>query len=242
MSNDFQNIHQIEWTEEKIKKFWDCASLNKFRNGQYFSKEVGKDIVKFALKFSNLEGNILDYGCGPGHLISYLIKRKIFCKAADYSPESLILVEDKFRNDKFFKGAILVKDFPLDIEDRSIDFIFFVETLEHLLPNQIPALLKEFNRILKKGGKLYITVPNNENLDKNKYICPDCGCAYHRMQHINSFNKENLSNLLSNYGFLRLFCGETTLSKNYFIKFKIFIKDFIGRKYKKPHLIYVGEK
>lgn len=242
MNHNWQKTHQAEWNEEKIKRFWDYASSDKFRNEQYFSKEAGKEIINFAMKFTALEGNILDYGCGPGYLITYLIDKKISCKAADSSVKSLTSVDEKFKNNRFFQGTILTDKLPLPIMTNSTDFIFFVETLEHLLPIQIPPLLKEFNRILKNGGKLLITVPNDENLDKNKHICPDCGCVFHRMQHINSFNKESLSSLLNEYGFTRLFCGTTTLTGSYTIKLKIRIKNLLGIKYKKPHLIYIGEK
>lgn len=51
---------------------------------------------------------------------------------------------------------------PLPIESDSADIILCQEGLEHM-PNQL-FVLREFNRILKKDGRLIITVPNISHL------------------------------------------------------------------------------
>jgi ubiquinone/menaquinone biosynthesis C-methylase UbiE len=48
----------------------------------------------------------------------------------------------------------------LPIRDRSVDFIFNSEMIEHLLPAQSEALLAEFARVLKPGGRVLLTTPN----------------------------------------------------------------------------------
>ncbi|MFA4985957.1 MAG: class I SAM-dependent methyltransferase [Candidatus Brocadiia bacterium] len=50
----------------------------------------------------------------------------------------------------------------LPLPDASADLIVCQEGIEHI-PNQL-ALLREFNRILKPGGKLLITTPNISSL------------------------------------------------------------------------------
>lgn len=46
------------------------------------------------------------------------------------------------------------------------DFIVFSEVMEHLVPSDIPLLIKEFRRVLKKNGFLLITTPNVASLIK----------------------------------------------------------------------------
>jgi len=48
----------------------------------------------------------------------------------------------------------------LPIRDRAVDFIFNSEMIEHLLPAQSEALLAEFARVLKPGGRVLLTTPN----------------------------------------------------------------------------------
>ncbi|MFH1030661.1 MAG: class I SAM-dependent methyltransferase [bacterium] len=236
------NIHPITWTEEKINDFWNYMSKSKSANDKYFSKEVGNEIINLALKYSKLDGKILDYGCGTGFLIGYLIDKGISCSGIDSSVKSLDLINEKFKNNKLFKGAILAKDFPLPIKNDSFDFIFFVETIEHILPEKREVLLREFHKILKKNGKILVTTPNNENLDKNKNFCPECGCVFHRMQHVDYFDEKKLSNLLNEAGFNRLFCKGLILPKDNKEKIKLFVKKTLRLNYKKPHLVYVGIK
>ena len=50
----------------------------------------------------------------------------------------------------------------LDIDDNAVDIIICQEGIEHVSDQY--GLLKEFNRILKKGGELIITTPNISNI------------------------------------------------------------------------------
>ena len=50
----------------------------------------------------------------------------------------------------------------IPLKDESVDAIISQEGIEHF-ENQLSAL-QEFNRILKKGGSLIITTPNNSNM------------------------------------------------------------------------------
>lgn len=48
----------------------------------------------------------------------------------------------------------------LEYENETVDEIFLNHVLEHLNSSDLRSALKEWNRILKKGGKIIITVPN----------------------------------------------------------------------------------
>ena len=50
----------------------------------------------------------------------------------------------------------------LNIDDKTVDIIICQEGIEHVSDQY--KLLKEFNRILKKGGELIITTPNISNI------------------------------------------------------------------------------
>ena len=50
----------------------------------------------------------------------------------------------------------------LDVDDNAVDIIICQEGIEHVSDQY--GLLKEFNRILKKGGELIITTPNISNI------------------------------------------------------------------------------
>ena len=56
---------------------------------------------------------------------------------------------------------------PVDLRDKIFpwvdnffDYIIFSETLEHLMPADVPHMFREFDRILNERGQLIITTPN----------------------------------------------------------------------------------
>lgn len=57
----------------------------------------------------------------------------------------------------------------LPVEDESVDYILALDVLEHIHPDELPAVADEFRRILKpRGGRLLINNPLSEtqhNLD-----------------------------------------------------------------------------
>ena len=52
------------------------------------------------------------------------------------------------------------------IEDNSIDLIYACHVIEHFKRARLPQVLKEWNRVLKKGGKLRLAVPDFEAIVK----------------------------------------------------------------------------
>lgn len=58
-----------------------------------------------------------------------------------------------------------LRDYEIPISDNSQDLVIACEILEHLNFNPLPVF-KEINRILKKGGYLYIATPNGDSFFK----------------------------------------------------------------------------
>jgi predicted SAM-dependent methyltransferase len=54
----------------------------------------------------------------------------------------------------------------LPFDDKEIDKIISIATLEHFGPLQLKAVLREFYRILREGGRLEIGVPSLEKIFK----------------------------------------------------------------------------
>jgi len=50
--------------------------------------------------------------------------------------------------------------------DNFFDFIIFSELMEHLIPADIPIIIREIKRVLKKNGWLIVTTPNIASLIK----------------------------------------------------------------------------
>ncbi len=100
-----------------------------------------------------------------------------------------------------------MKDFDvLPLGNASVDGIILMETIEHFFTERIITLMAETHRVLKPGGFIYVTTPNNENL-KAKYVaCPKCGCSFHPVQHMQSFDASELTAIMHTAGFKKQSC------------------------------------
>lgn len=235
--------HEIEWNNKNISTFWNYVySMENPNSG--FSEIVGRKLIKKIKSKINVRGNILDYSSGFGYIIKYLLESSKSCNlyGTEYSDEGVKVLNNNFEKHEDYKGSKLIKDNTIPWPDNHFDIVFLTEVLEHIPQNDINGLINEFARILKTKGKLIITVPNNENLEEKQQLCPECGAIFHPVQHINSFNSENLNKLLLQFGFTKLWIKETYLTDGKFsIKKSIKRLYFICKK-KMPHLIFIAEK
>jgi 2-polyprenyl-3-methyl-5-hydroxy-6-metoxy-1,4-benzoquinol methylase len=240
MGNHFKP-HQIEWTREISKRFWDYYGTKQTLEETYFSYQVGEDVLDYTQKRIRLAGKVLDFGCGPGFFMEALVKRNISTWGIDFSEQSIDAAKERLKGYLHFEGIILANSLPTEIESESFDVVFLIETIEHLLFDDLTGTLNEIYRILKPGGFVVITTPNEEDLLKNTTLCPECGCIFHQMQHVSSWSVSSLVNLMADFGFLKVACKATKFrSKSMFTPLiKIFARVY---KSSKPHLIYIGQK
>ena len=96
------------------------------------------------------------------------------------------------------------------IESNSIDLIYSSHVLEHFKRERLPHVLKEWNRILKKGGTLRIAVPDFESIvkvylkynDLNLIIGPLYGGQNYLYNiHYNTFDFKTIEKTLKNCNF-----------------------------------------
>jgi len=93
---------------------------------------------------------VLDLPAGTGELTQMLRDRGLDVVAADLSPDAFVAL-----------GSPCVRadlNAPLPFEDAGFDAMACVEGIEHI---ENPHLLaREANRVLRTGGKIYISTPN----------------------------------------------------------------------------------
>jgi SAM-dependent methyltransferase len=102
------------------------------------------------------KGFLLDAPAGTGSLASRLKKMGFSVSCCDINP-SLFLAQDI----EIKKGDL---NQSLPYPSCSFDFITCLEGLEHL-ENPFNAI-REFHRILKPGGKLFLSLPNYLNIER----------------------------------------------------------------------------
>nr|MDO8088293.1 class I SAM-dependent methyltransferase [Candidatus Sigynarchaeum springense] len=88
------NKHKIEWTSEKIGRFWDFTSKT---NVPYFSKQVGANVISMVGRQLSIRGPVLDYGSGPGYLLNNLLDMGLDCHGLDISKTAVDLINTRFK-------------------------------------------------------------------------------------------------------------------------------------------------
>jgi SAM-dependent methyltransferase len=234
--------HEIEWTREKSSRLWNYFTSSGARDDWHFSRQAGGSVLDFVQRYISPKGNILDYGCGPGFLMQGLIKRGIPCEGVELAVCAAQAARARLSPYDKFGGVTVVEKMPTPFEDERFDVVFLIETLEHLLPDELIEILEDIRRILRKGGYIVATTPNGENLESSKVICPDCGCIFHRGQHLSSWTTTGLSSLMENVGFARVACEATKFGAKRGLRRSISHVLRKIRKRKCPHLIYIGRK
>jgi cyclopropane fatty-acyl-phospholipid synthase-like methyltransferase len=203
-----------DWTAADIAAFWDWQSKNVKGQQLYFTAVMAPAIVQFIKKKGLLKGDVLDYGCGAGHLLEQMLKEPaVNFYGLDFSADSIDETKKRIGNNPQLKELVLVDKLPTHFSDEQFDSITLIETIEHFQDEALHETMQELFRILQSGGRLFITTPFNENLDSNLNFCPFCKSEFHHMQHMQSFNIESLSALANKYGFTVEFCLSMDIEK-----------------------------
>lgn len=131
---------------------------------RYLEKEMDPAFARRAriiIKELELSGNehVLEVGCGRGfyeHMLSYIFP-DLYINAIDINNDYLTKARNTVKKDNvsFLQADAL----HLPWKDNTFDRILSTEVLEHL-PDDLTAL-QEMYRVLKPGGRVVITVPNN---------------------------------------------------------------------------------
>jgi SAM-dependent methyltransferase len=116
--------------------------------GQYELRHSTKGkLIAYALTDSGQGKKALDVGCRDGYWSEELKKKGYDVVACDIDPRC--------------PSALTVDaNEPLPFSDSEFDLLWCSEVIEHLLD---PAFtIREFKRVLKPGGKLVMTTPNQD--------------------------------------------------------------------------------
>lgn len=237
--------HPIEWTDEKVSRLWDFYQKTPPYSESYFSKVFGKIILKKSGLPQKENISILDFGCGPGFLWEH-IRSSVAAwsyTGLDFSLESVENVNHKGHGDPRFKGAFHVTSLPSTLPSGNFDVVTLVEVVEHLKDDYLQSTLSEVSRVLKKGGVLLITTPNQEDLSKSTKFCPDCGAIFHEWQHVRSWSPSTLCNKLEQFGFRARRIKTLDFAEYGFVgRMRQIMRLLLKGQTRKPHMLAIFQK
>jgi len=116
----------------------------------------------FAIPFIK-EKDVLEIGFGDGYGANFLADFAKSIKAVDVLEKNVTLAQNKYKktNLEFKKTDNAYSEFY----DNTFDAVVSFQVIEHISEDQIAGYLKSIKRVLKKGGRAFVSTLN---LDKNK--------------------------------------------------------------------------
>jgi SAM-dependent methyltransferase len=117
------------------------------------SEQVHADDLAFIGRYLSIQpGNVLDLGCGPGHITGHLRSLGVDATGIDMVPEFIAHAKAAHPAGKYQLGSIK----SLDVENDSIAGILAWYSLIHLPPQDLDGVLAEFRRVMTPGGTLVV--------------------------------------------------------------------------------------
>jgi SAM-dependent methyltransferase len=140
---------------------------------------------------------VLDLGCGAGRFVAAL-------RDAGADPVGVEIAEAALaRARRNVPGAdfrLVAPDGSLPLGHGEVDVVWCLEVLEHV-PDTI-ALLTEARRVLKRGGRLLVTVPDHGRLKRTLLALAHYDSHYDPLgQHVRFYTRRSLTRALHATGF-----------------------------------------
>jgi SAM-dependent methyltransferase len=99
--------------------------------------------------------SLLDAGCGDGRFLYELRTLPLHCSGIDFSKRAIAFARIFNPDVQFFTEDLATLCF-----ENAFDYIAFIETLEHIMPDDVNTVVKSLSTALKPGGLLLLTVPS----------------------------------------------------------------------------------
>lgn len=165
-----------------------------------------KEMGDFKIKWKSLKANLplgegikfLDFGCGKGLLLSEILKINpdLEVVGADVSKTGVNFARKAIPSAKF---VVLNEGEKLPFKANSFDFILAADVLEHVYDTDL--IFSELVRILKPGGKIFISVPYHGMIKNIAVMFVGFDFYFNPKQpHIRFYTKNNLFNLVKEKG------------------------------------------
>lgn len=138
------------------------------KNGKVFL-EPHSDMERLAKLFKkNNVHTILDLGCGTGRHLIFFANKNFNMYGLDGSPKGIEIAEEWLSEEGIRVEIVCCKiehNFPY--EDNYFDTIISINVIHHNLIEDVLKTVKEIERVLRKGGYIFITFPYLKNNSQN---------------------------------------------------------------------------
>lgn len=172
------------------------------RDPQTLDFGAGPELVRFLEKLTQPDDALLEVGCGGGLLAIEMARRGRRVLGIDVSAR---ILEHARRRGLGTPGLTFAISEGTEIpaRDRSFDFVYSVEVLEHLHAEDVATHLREVFRVLIPGGRYWLLTPNRlDTITSAQRFGVDVGASHDI--HLKEWTYAELADQLRRAGFASL--------------------------------------
>lgn len=104
---------------------------------------------------------ILELGCGDGYGSFYLARIASRVVGIDYDEEAILRASNKYRKPNL--TFLCMNATELGFKDGSFDAVCSFQVIEHIAEDKLTPYLSEIKRVLKAGGRFFLSTLNLEH-------------------------------------------------------------------------------
>lgn len=150
--------NSLRYLDREYEEKWQLIQNNKQPN---LVHDYGWDSTKFGMISWTIlfKGKLLDVGCGIGNFCRFIKAHSPYMEVSgiDKSPKAIEISKKLAEAVGMKMDFRIANAYELPYNDDTFDYVVSNDVVEHLR-KPIKAL-GEMHRVVKKGGKVYITIP-----------------------------------------------------------------------------------
>lgn len=189
------------------QKMWNYLQVNE-REERYAKNPRQEGVLKIVKrmikKMGGGEMKILEVGVGGGLLLKKLAEdEKNKCVGADIAEENVKFSVEKLSKENL-KFVVIDESGKLPFGDEEFDVVVVSEVFEHMPDEELKVSVREMKRVIKKSGRVVVSFPSHENLKVNECKCPECGLAFHKVGHKQSWDEKKVKEVFGDFKILEM--------------------------------------
>ncbi|PIR60575.1 MAG: hypothetical protein COU67_01300 [Candidatus Pacebacteria bacterium CG10_big_fil_rev_8_21_14_0_10_44_54] len=169
-------------------QFWEA----KFVDTESETFPMAQDRNQTIVSLLQPNTKVLNLGSGKGFLEALVWQKfanKIDFTGTDFTKRSLARLAKLYPNYNFLHANLL----QLPFKKKSFDCACLIEVLEHISASQTFGVLSELHRVVQQNGRVFLSVPINEDLEEMMPHNPN--------EHVRVYSEELLRYELETAGF-----------------------------------------
>jgi len=190
--------------EEQLEIYYDGQFREEVHTSIYYDKDVLTKVFHgFSLEATqrvarieddlNISDDILEIGCSLGYFLSAVADKVHIAYGTEWDSRARAYIDEVIHNAKI-KTSLNPQDFGI-----KFDKIFLFHVLEHISdPVQFLINLKP---LLKERSKIYIEVPNVDDILVKTFQCDAFKDFYYKKAHLYNFNENGLQYIFEHSGY-----------------------------------------